>query len=217
LDEAKKIVRRAAADAVQNYEYSMNVARQMQAHMDTMIPKEPDWDAEFAKDPAHARELQRYYEKAKGFQTQIQAQMQEANQRQAQMNANQLAAFAEEESAKFEADNRKTWSDPKKKVKDLQSMRRTGLSAGFSEEELSQVYDSRMLKVLLKASKYDRMMAAKPKPVVQAPAAKPIPPGTGSAKQRTVQKGVTTAMKRLNRTGSIEDAAVVFDQIIARG
>src|SRR4249919_2554585 len=51
LDEAKKIVRRAAADAVQNYEYSMNVAKQMQAHMDTMIPPEPDWDKEFAADP----------------------------------------------------------------------------------------------------------------------------------------------------------------------
>jgi hypothetical protein len=72
-----------------------------------------------------------------------------------------------------------------------------------------------MLKVLLKASKYDRMMASKPKPVVRQ-VAKPIPPGTGSAKQRTVQKGVTSAMKRLNRTGSVEDAAAVFDQILAR-
>jgi hypothetical protein len=215
LDEAKKIVRRAAADAVQNYEYSMNVAKQMQAHMDTMIPKEPNWDEEFQKDPVKARELQRYYEKANGFRAQMQQQMQEVNQKVAQSNATQLAAFAEEESAKFEADNRKTWSDPKKKAKDLSSMRRTGLTAGFSEEELSQVYDSRMLKVLLKASKYDRMVASRPQPVKKV-VAKPIPPGTGSAKQRTVQKGVTSAMRRLNQTGSMEDAAVVFDQIIAR-
>jgi hypothetical protein len=215
LDEAKKIVRRAAADAVQNYDYSMNLAKQMQAHMDQMIPKEPDWDEEFKKDPAHARELQRYYEKANGFRKQMQTQLQEANAKMQESNANQLKAFAEEESAKFEAENRKTWSDPKKKAKDLQSMRRTGLASGFTEEELSQVYDSRMLKVLLKASKYDRMIASRPKPVVRQ-AVKPIPPGTGSAKQRTVQKGVTSAMKRLNRTGSVEDAAAVFDQILAR-
>jgi hypothetical protein len=142
--------------------------------------------------------------------------MGEISQKQMASNQAQLAAFAEEESSKFEQMNRKTWSDPKKKSKDLHSMRRTGLASGFSEEELSQVYDSRMLTVLLKASKYDRMMASKPKPVVHAQA-KPIPPGAGSAKQRTAQKGVTSAMKRLNRTGSIEDAAVVFDQIIARG
>jgi hypothetical protein len=217
LDEAKKIVRRAAADAVQNYEYSMNVAKQMEEHMKTMIPPEPDWDKEFAADPMKARELQRYYEKANGFRQQLQAQMQEANQKMAQSNQAQLAAFAEEESARFEAANRKTWSDPKKKAKDLESMRRTGLATGFSEEELSQVYDSRMLQVLLKASKYDRMMAAKPKPVIRQPQGKPISPGAGSAKQRTAHKGVSSAMKRLNRTGSMEDAAVVFDQLLARG
>src|SRR5262249_40047925 len=63
LDEAKKIVRRAAADAVHNYEYSINIAKEMEAHMDQMIPKEPDWDQEFQRDPARARELQKYYEK----------------------------------------------------------------------------------------------------------------------------------------------------------
>jgi hypothetical protein len=33
LDEAKKIVRRAAADAVSNYEYSMTIAKQMEEHL----------------------------------------------------------------------------------------------------------------------------------------------------------------------------------------
>lgn len=216
LDEAKKIVRRAAADAVQNYEYSMGVAKQMEAHMAQMIPAEPDWDKEFAADPVRARQLQQYYEKANGFRTQLQNQMAEATKKVQESTMLQTQAFAEEEAGKFEAMNRKYWTDPKRKAKDLQSMRRTGLAAGFNEEELSQVYDSRMLQVLLKASKYDRMMAAKPKPVVRAQA-KPIPPGAGSAKQRTAQKGVTSAMKRLNRTGSIEDAAVVFDQILAKG
>jgi hypothetical protein len=74
-----------------------------------------------------------------------------------------------------------------------------------------------MLQVLLKASKYDRMMAAKPKPVIRQPQGKPIAPGAGSAKQRTAQKGVSSAMKRLNRTGRLDDAAVVFDQLLARG
>jgi len=215
LDEAKKIVRRAAADAVQNYDYSMTVAKQMEAHMAQMIPPEPNWDEEFKKDPAHARELQRYYEKANTFRAQLQGQLSEAFKKRSESETVQLQAFAEEENAKFESLNRKHWTDPKRKVKDLHSMRRTGLSAGFSEEELSQVYDSRMLQVLLKASKYDRMMAAKPKPIVR-PQGKPISPGAGSAKSRTAQKGVSSAMKRLNRTGSLEDAAVVFDQIVAR-
>ena len=216
LDEAKKIVRRAAADAVQNYQYSMNIGQQMEAHMAQMIPPEPNWDEEFKKDPIKARELQRYYEKANGFRAQLQGQLREALERQNQSEQAQTQAFAEEESAKFEAMNRKYWTDPKRRAKDLQSMRKTAITAGFSEEDVSRVYDSRMLTILLKASKYDRMMAAKPKPIVR-PQGKPIPPGAGSAKSRTAQKGVTSAMKRLNRTGSVEDAAVVFSQIIAKG
>jgi hypothetical protein len=216
LDEAKKIVRRAAADAVQNYEHSMDLAKEMQAHMDKMIPKEPDWDEEFKKNPEQARSLQKYYEQTKAFRDELRGKMTEAQKKVAESNSVQLAAFAEEESSKFDAMNRKTWSDPKKKAKDLQSMRRTGLTLGFSEDELSQVYDSRMLQVLLKASKYDRMMASKPKPVVKN-VNKPITPGAGNAKQRTAQRDVSSAMKRLNRTGRIDDAAVVFDQLIARG
>lgn len=217
LDEAKKIVRRAAADAVHNFEYSRNIAKEMEAHMEAMIPKEPNWDEEFQKDPAKARELQKYYEKASAFRADLRAKMSETMKKEAEANARQTAAFVEEESLKFDHLNRKQWSDPKKKSKDLASMRKTALSLGFSEEEISQVYDSRMLQVLLKASKYDRMMAAKPKPVVRPQSGKPIPPGAGSARQRTAQRGVNSAMKRLNRTGNIEDAAVVFDQIIARG
>ena len=216
LDEAKKIVRRAATDAVQNYEYSMTIAKQMEEHMKQLIPPEPNWDEEFQKDPHRARELQRYYEKANSFKAALNHQMGEAAKKMGEHNNTQLAAFAEEEAGKFEQANRKHWTDPKRKAKDLKSMRQTGLTSGFSEEELSQVYDSRMLMVLLKASKYDRMMAARPKPVVRQQA-KPIPPGAGSAKSRTAQKGVSSAMKRLNRTGSLEDAAVVMDQIIARG
>ena len=214
LDEAKKIVRRAAADAVHNFEYSRTIAKEMEAHMEAMIPKEPNWDEEFQKDPAKARELQKYYEKANAFRTELRKQMTETIKKEQEANAKQTEAFVAEEALKFDNLNRKQWTDPKKKVKDLTSMRKTALSLGFTEEEISQVYDSRMLQVLLKASKYDRMMAAKPKPVVK-PQGRPIPPGAGSARQRTAQRGVHSAMKRLNRTGSIEDAAVVFDQIIA--
>jgi len=217
VDEAKKIVQRAAADAVQNYHYSMQIAQEMEAHLDAMIPKEPNWDEEFQKNPTRARELQKYYEQVKGFRGKLREQISEAAKKQAESDRVQVQAFAEAESAKFNNMNSKNWAtDPKKKGKDLQAMRRTALTHGFSEDEISQVYDSRMLMVLLKASKYDRMMAARPKPVVRN-RSKPIAPGAGSAKQRTAQRGVSSAMKRLNKTGSIQDAAMVFDEIIRRG
>jgi hypothetical protein len=217
LDEAKKIVQRAAADAAQNYQYTMQVGQEIEAHLSALIPQEPNWDEEFQKNPARARELQKYYEQVRGFRQTMREKMTEATNKQAESDRIQTSTFAEAEARKFDQANSKNWAtDPKKKGKDLQAMRRTALTQGFSEEEISQVYDSRMLMVLLKASKYDRMMAAKPKPVPTV-RNKPIAPGTGSAKSRTVHRGVSSAMKRLNRSGSIEDAAVVMDELIRRG
>jgi hypothetical protein len=217
IDETKKIVQRVAADAVQNYEYSMGLAKEIEAHLDALVPKEPDWDAEFQKNPARARELQKYYEQVKGFKATLKGRLGEAAKKQAESDAVQLSSFAEAEAKRFDNLNSKHWAtDPKKKAKDLQAMRRTALTEKFSEEEIAQVYDSRMLNILLKASKYDRMMAARPKPV-QRVRSKPIAPGAGSARTRTAQRGVSTAMKQLNKTGSIEDAAVVFDELIRRG
>ena len=216
VDEAKKIVQRCAADAVQNFKYTMELGKEMEGMIEALVPKEPDWDQEFQKNPGRARELQKYYEQVKRFRGDMKAKLEEASKKQQESDNVQLQAFAEAEGKKFDQMNSKNWAtDPKKKQKDIQAMRRTALASGFSEEEVSQVYDSRMLQVLLKASKYDRMMAARPKPVQQN-RSKPIAPGTGSARQRTVHRGVSSAMKRLNQTGSIEDAANVFDEILRR-
>jgi len=217
LGEAKKIVQRAAADAVQNYQYSMQVAQQIESHLDALVPKEPNWDEEFKKNPARAREMQKYYEQVSGFRGALRDQMNEAAKKQAESDNVQLSTFADAERHRFDQLNSKHWAtDPKKKGKDLQAMRRTALTEGFTEQEIAQVYDSRMLNVLLKASKYDRMMAARPKPV-QKVRSKPVAPGAGSAKSRTAHRGASSAMKRLNKTGSIEDAALVMDELIRRG
>jgi hypothetical protein len=217
IDEAKKIVQRAAADAVQNYEYTMNLGKEMEELMNSIVPKEPNWDEEFAKNPARARELQKYYEQVRTFKNSMQAKLDEATKKQRESNNVQLATFAEAEARRFDQKNAKHWAaDPKRRGKDIDAMRRTALAEGFSEDEIGQVYDSRMLQVLLKASKYDRMMAARPKPVQQS-RSKPVAPGAGSARSRTAQRGISTAMKRLNQSGSIEDAALVFDEILKRG
>jgi len=219
VEEAKKVIRDTAADVVQNFEYSANLAKQIEAHFEALVPPEPNWDEEFKRNPARAREIQKYYDQVKGFRSQLQAKIQEANTEKAKHNAVQLKAYVEDEAKKFDQANTKYWAtDPKKKTKDLQAMRRTALTHGFSEDEISQVYDSRMLQVLLKASKYDRMMASRPKPVSRQTEAKPtkqVPTGSGPARRKASSQGMSSAMKRLNQTGHIEDAAVVFDHILA--
>jgi len=215
VEEAKQIIARTAADAVQNYEYSVQVAQQIQAHLEALVPAEPNWDEEFKKNPVAAREKQKYYDQVKGFRAELDKKLGEAAAKMQESNAVQLSAFATAEARKFDSLNAKSWAaDPKKKSKDLNSMRRTALSHGFSEEEIAQVYDSRMLMVLLKASRYDRMMASRPKPIRRVTNGKQLPPGGGSARSKVSDRGVSSAVKRLNKTGHIEDAALVFDNIL---
>lgn len=210
--ETQQVVQRAASEVVSNYEYAKQLIDTMEAQMKELVPPEPDWDKLFAEDPAKARNLQKYYQQVEQFKGKLKMQREEANAAIAKHNSAQLKAFADAESLRFSRLNAKNWgTDPQKKAKDLQSMRRTAIAEGFSEEEVNSVYDSRMLSILLKASKYDRMMAARPKPVNQG-STKPVKPGPGN--KRTGRKGVNEAMKRLARTGSIQDAAPVFDQIL---
>lgn len=213
MDEGRKIVQSAAAEVVNNYNYARQLIETMEGQLKELVPPEPDWDAEFAKDPAKARNLQKYYQQVAAFKTKLQTQREDINKKQAAHDADQLKAYAETEEIRFNRLNSKTWGvDPSRKGKDLQAMRRTALTEGFSEEELNGVFDSRMLQILLKASKYDRMVAARPKPKQTG---KSVTPGPGKRSTNgTGRKGFADAMKNLSKSGTVESAAPVFDAIM---
>jgi hypothetical protein len=214
--ENHKVVQAAAAEVVNNYNYAHQLITTMEAQLKELVPPEPDWDKEFEKDPNRARGLQKYYQQVAGFQQKLQEQRNDLIRQQSAHDSTQLKVYAQTEETRFNRINSKMWgTDPARKGKDLQAMRRTALSEGFSEEELSGVFDSRMLQILLKASKYDRIVAARPRP--KQVATKSVTPGPGKRSvNATGHKGFTDAMKTLAKTGSLEAAGPVFDQIIRR-
>ena len=87
-------------------------------------------------------------------------------------------------------------------------------SIGFSDQELSQVYDSRAVQTLYKAMQYEKLMANKgatTKKVATAP--KTFRPGTSNP-----QSSETEAMKKeratLQKTGNKRDAARIFERFL---
>lgn len=173
-----------------------------------ILPQEPDWDKLFAEDPKGARDLQKQYQNYQNKIAEIRAKRGDASKKSAEKQRAETAEYAKTEYPKFVAIAK--WKDKEGMQKDLGSMRKTAISAGFSEEEVAQVLDSRMLHVLLKASKYDRMMNARPKEVKKGKT--PVQPGAG--RQGTARRGNTGAQKRLSRSGSVEDAAAVMANLI---
>ena len=95
-------------------------------------------------------------------------------------------------------------------------MRRTAASHGFSEDEIGTTYDERMLSILHKAAKYDKMQANRPFPV-QPERGGALQPGSAPRVGNGAARGMNDAMKRLQSTGRVDDAASVFAQMLRGG
>ena len=86
-------------------------------------------------------------------------------------------------------------------------------SVGWSDQELSSVYDSRAVHTLYKAMKYEQLQKSKPelnKRLVAAP--KMMRSGTSAPPTKSAQD--KQAMQRLRETGKVTDAARAFERFL---
>jgi hypothetical protein len=208
LNEMQGVLKTEAVEVINQRQKYTNLIEQMEAHLDKLIPPEPDWDKEYEADPKAARALEQKYAEIKRTRAALESEKQKVTQEQKEQDEKALKEFIAENNVKI-LQNNPTWKDTKVMERDLSSMMKTGLKAGFSKEEVLEVYDHRMITVLLKAAKYDRLQDNKPKPVRRG--GKPIKPGAGS---KSTAPKVSTAMNSLSRTGSVDDAAGVMLSLI---
>jgi hypothetical protein len=178
-----------------------------------ITPKEPDWDQEFATDPQNA------YLKRKMFEA-IYAKLAASRKARADREAviaedtnRRTQKYAVDGFTKFVMNNAKLLPDQKTLEKNLQSMRRTAMAVGFSEYEVQTVYDPRMLTILLKASKYDRMTANKPVAIIPGKG-KTLTPGAATPLGNARRSGFDDAQSRLAQTGKMQDAVEVFRRML---
>ena len=87
-------------------------------------------------------------------------------------------------------------------------------SIGFTDQELSQVYDSRAVLALYKAAQFDKLMANKgaaTKKVATAP--KTIRPGTSNP-QSSENEALKKERAKLRQTGNKKDAVRLFERFL---
>ena len=185
----------------------------LQSPMPAMEPPvRPDaklWD----EDPIEAmRQTELYRQKMEDFQAesakhqhlQQQAMAQKQQQMQEALNQQQVAL----------KERIPEWQNEETATKEKAEIRRFGLSMGFTENELAQIYDSRAVQVLRDAMRYNQLQTKRGK-VKQAPQGKSLAPGTPTpGEPQQLRKG--KAMKRLAQTGHIKDAQAVFEQILGQ-
>lgn len=185
LNEFSQKVEASAAELVQ---YHKNLSDQYEAlaqDMQAVLPAEPNWDELFAKNPQAARAQQKTYEAFKTAIAEVRGKREKASKEAAEAEAKRIARLTDEEFNKFVG--KVGWKTQKDATKGLDAMRKTGLAAGFTDQEIGSVIDSRMLTILHKAARYDRLMANKPRPV----------PGKGNTRTNEVLPG----NRRMTSTG----------------
>jgi hypothetical protein len=88
-------------------------------------------------------------------------------------------------------------------------------SVGWSDQELSQVYDHRAVLTLYRAMQFDKLQKSKPavqKRVAEAP--KSLTPGVGSPRLDKDGEMVKKLTKQLKQTGRPRDAAKLFERFL---
>ena len=143
---------------------------------------------------------------------QVRAEQQRIAQQQEAERQQNMAKFVQQEATKL-SQVLPEFSDPAKGEQIRNEIRNYGKSVGFTDQELSQVYDSRHVLMLHKAMMYDKLQKAKPavtKKVAQAP--KMVKAGTKITEgNRDVIK---KQMQKLKQTGKARDAAALFENFI---
>ena len=142
----------------------------------------------------------------------LQAEQQRIAQQQNSDRSANMQKYVEQEAQKL-AQSLPEFSDNTKGEQVRNEIRNYGKKVGFTDEELSSVYDSRHVLVLHKAAQYDKLMAGKAgvkKKVANAPK---MVKGGAKVKQSVTDKQ-KKLQQRLLQTGDARDAASIFENFM---
>ena len=213
--EQRKVIEQEAKAIVEARQVRDNYSQKLQA-IEQFLNGQNDNPAELEamkeNDPVgYAVKVAEMTQKKEQLQT-VQAERMRIAQEQKTQNDAQMQQFVLQEQNKL-AESLPEFSDKTKGEHIRNDIRSYGKKVGFTDEELSQVYDSRHVLVLHKAAQYDKLMAGKAgvkKRVAKAP--KTV---KGGAKVKQTNIDVKRKqMKRLQNTGSARDAAALFENFI---
>jgi len=143
---------------------------------------------------------------------QVQAERQRIAMQQDQERQEQLGHVIQAEARKL-AEAIPEYADPQKGEVARRELREFGQKLGFSEQELSGVYDSRQVLTLWKAMQYDKLQSAKPgitKKVNEAPKVMK----SGVSQGRDGNEELKKLKAKAKQTGRVADAAKAFERFL---
>jgi hypothetical protein len=206
--EADRVKIDEAAKTRDTYAQRLQVIEQLLSTQDTENLQELK-----ESDPiAYAIKVAERSERDKQLQA-VQAERQRVSQEQQALQGQRLHQHIQSEQEKLKSVIPDFKDEAKADVirRDIRSYAK---SIGFSDQELSQVYDSRAVQTLYKAMQYEKLVAGKAgatKKVASAP--KTLKPGTSNP-QSSEQEAQKKDFAQLRKTGNKRDAAKLFERFL---
>lgn len=219
LNEIQANMEKDAETLKQGWQLWHKARQDYEADLYSMVPPEPDWKVEFKRAEGNAAMLSHLVNQQESYRGIYANLAKSRSDRAARETADyqaaqeKLARYAVDNGNKFVARHAKLFPTKAEYDKNIQSMRRTALDAGFNEEQIAQVFDERMQTVLLWASKYRRMMAAQPKAVIPGKGRTLAPGSATPLNGNASRRGFEEASRQLASSGRLDDAAKVFERM----
>ena len=185
----------------------------MEATLKGELENEPDWSALYEADPiAYVREKDIWNEKKQKLQA-VQAESQRLQQESAMEQQKKLQQFLQYGQQQL-LEQIPEWQDNEVASKEKMAIRDYGVNVlGYTPQEMDSVYDYRVLLGLRNAwLQHKTVQATKVKPTEKKAAARTARPGTSNVPKSTTP--VKKARQKLAKTGKVQDAAKLFEQIL---
>jgi hypothetical protein len=212
LSEQRKQLEQEASQVMVERQQYAQLLQALQSQLQEAVQQQPDWEKLYAEDPleyVHQKEL--YRENNERLQAAA-AEHQRVSALMQQQQVAQLRDMVQKGREKL-TETIPAWKDQKVWESDRVKLREYGQKLGYSEDELSQVYDPRAVIAVYKAMKYDQIMAKRPTPVAQN-GPRPLRAGSPQTAPARRHSEVTKAKQRLAQTGHVRDAAKLFEGLI---
>lgn len=192
--------------------YSQLLPR-MESTLKGELENEPDWNTLYEADPiAYVREKDIWNEKKQKLQA-VQAESQRLQQESQVVQQQKLQQFLQYGQQQL-LEQIPEWQDNEVASKEKMAIRDYGVNVlGYTPQEMDSVYDYRVLLGLRNAwLQHKTQQATKVKPTEKKAAARTARPGTSNVPKSTTP--VKRAKQRLAKTGKVQDAAKLFEQLI---
>ena len=212
LAQQRKTIEQQQAELAQRDAIYSQLLPKMEAQLKGELANEPDWNTLYEDDPVgYVREKQLWDEKKEKLSA-VSAEQQRLQQEALVKQQQQIAQFVEYGNQKL-LEIIPEWQNQEVATKEKLAISEYAVNTlGYTPQEIQQVYDYRALLGLRNAWLNSKTVeATKKKPTQKAPARVARPGTTNRPKSAAPVK---KAQQRLAKSGKVQDAAKVFEQLI---